>query len=217
MSVYPPLIEEQMRSFYESLSEKDRRRYAAVEAAQRGRGGLTCISEVLGCKRHTITQGLRDLQDPDARSQTRIRRKGGGGKPNDYPEATSILMRCDRGGRNGGRRVLFKVALQRFAEEIGWVIRVAHFPPYTSKYNPIDHRLFPPGHRVCQGVLFTGIKRVKELRAKATTKTGLRGRVHLLNKVYQTGRKVTREIKEQMRILFDADLPEWNYPLLPAE
>ncbi len=83
MSVYPPLIEEQMRSFYESLSEKDRRRYAAVEAAQRGRGGLTCISEVLGCKRHTITQGLRDLQDPDARSQTRIRRKGGGGKPRE--------------------------------------------------------------------------------------------------------------------------------------
>ncbi len=102
----------------------------------------------------------------------------------EYPEATSILMRCDRGGRNGCRRVLFKVALQRFAEEIGWVIRVAHFPPYTSKYNPIDHRLFPPGHRVCQGVLFTGIKRVKELMAKATTKTGLRGRVHLLNKVY---------------------------------
>ena len=61
MSVYPPLVEEQMRSFYESLSEKDRRRYAAVEAAKLGRGGITYLSEILGCKRHTITQGLREL------------------------------------------------------------------------------------------------------------------------------------------------------------
>lgn len=72
-------------------------------------------------------------------------------------------------------------------------------------------------HRACQGVIFTGIERVKALMAKTTTKTGLRVRVHILDKVYQTGRKVTREIKEQMRILFDDDLPEWNYQLLPAE
>ena len=83
MSIYPPLVEAQMRSFYESLSEKDRRRYAAVEAAKLGRGGITYMAEVLGCKRHTITQGLRDLQNPDALAQTRIRRKGGGRKPSE--------------------------------------------------------------------------------------------------------------------------------------
>ena len=135
----------------------------------------------------------------------------------DYPDATSILILCDSGGSNGCRSVLFKVDLQRFAEATGLVIRVAHFPPYTSKYNPIDHRLFPHVHRACQGVIFTCIERVKELMAKATTKTGLRVRVHILDKVYQTGRKATREIKDQMRILFDEDLPEWNYRLLPAE
>ncbi len=135
----------------------------------------------------------------------------------DYPDATSILILCDSGGSNGCRSILFKVDLQRFAEATGLGIRVAHFPPYTSKYNPIDHRLFPHVHRACQGVIFTGIERVKELMAKATTKTGLRVRVHILDKVYQTGRKVTREIKDQMRILFDEDLPQWNYRLLPAE
>lgn len=83
MSVYPPLVEEQMRSFYASLSEKDRRRYAAVEAAKLGRGGITYISAVLGCKRHTITQGLREVGDLDALTQTRIRREGGGRKPSE--------------------------------------------------------------------------------------------------------------------------------------
>lgn len=83
MSVYPPLVEAQMRSFYESLSEKDRRRYAAVEAAKLGRGGITYISEMLGCKRHTITQGLRELQNPDALGQTRIRQEGAGRKPSE--------------------------------------------------------------------------------------------------------------------------------------
>ena len=72
-------------------------------------------------------------------------------------------------------------------------------------------------HRACQGVIFTGIERVKELMTKATPKTGLRVRVHILDNVYQTGRKATREIKEQLRVLFDDDLPEWDYRLLPAE
>ena len=98
MSVYPPLVEEQMRSFYESLSEKDRRRYAAVEAAKLGRGGITYLSEMLGCKRHTITQGLRDLQDPDALTQTRIRRKGGGRKPSEetIPGLEGVFCKCWR-------------------------------------------------------------------------------------------------------------------------
>ena len=80
MSPYPPLIEAQMRSFYESLSEKDRRRYAAIEAHKLGRGGIVYIAAVLGCKRHTITHGLQEVGDPDALAQRRIRQEGGGRK-----------------------------------------------------------------------------------------------------------------------------------------
>ena len=65
---------------YESLSEKDRRRYAAIEAQKFGRGGFRYIARVLGCDRHTIAQGMQELTDPNALQQTRIRRAGGGRK-----------------------------------------------------------------------------------------------------------------------------------------
>jgi hypothetical protein len=72
-----------MRMFYHSLSEKDRRRYAAIEACKLGRGGLSYIARILSCDRHTITQGMQELTDPEALKQTRIRREGGGRKPCD--------------------------------------------------------------------------------------------------------------------------------------
>jgi hypothetical protein len=70
-----------MRMFYQSLSEKDRRRYAAIEARKLGRGGRSYIARVLSCDRHTIAQGMAELTDPEALKQTRIRRAGGGRKP----------------------------------------------------------------------------------------------------------------------------------------
>ena len=81
LSRYSPVIEAQMRAFYQSLSEKDRRRYAAVEVCKLDRGGLSYIANVLGCDRHTIAQGLQELTDPDALRQTRVRQEGGGRKP----------------------------------------------------------------------------------------------------------------------------------------
>lgn len=83
MPHYSPAIEAQMRMFYQSLSEKDRRRYAAIEARKLGRGGLSYIAHLLSCDRHTITQGMQELTDPEALKQTRIRRAGGGRKPCD--------------------------------------------------------------------------------------------------------------------------------------
>lgn len=81
MPRYSPAIEAQMRMFYQSLSEKDRRRYAAIEARKLGRGGLSDIARILNCDRHTIAQGMQELVDPEALKQTRIRREGGGRKP----------------------------------------------------------------------------------------------------------------------------------------
>ena len=81
MPRYSRAIEEQMQAFYHSLPEKDRRRYAAIEACKLGQGGISYIARVLACDRQTITQGLRELTDPEALQQTRIRRMGGGRKP----------------------------------------------------------------------------------------------------------------------------------------
>jgi hypothetical protein len=66
-----------------------------------------------------------------------------------YGTASSMLLLCDGGGSNGARQYLFKQDLQAWVNELGIEIRIAHYPPYTSKYNPIEHRLFPRLTRVC--------------------------------------------------------------------
>jgi hypothetical protein len=134
----------------------------------------------------------------------------------DYPTATSLLLLCDGGGSNRATTYLFKAELEKFAQETGLEVRVAHYPPYTSKYNPIEHRLFPHLTRACSGVILTSVELVKELMAKATTKTGLRVAVHIIDQIYETGRRVAADVKERIRLIFDEALPRWNYRLLPG-
>jgi hypothetical protein len=132
-----------------------------------------------------------------------------------YADADSLLVLCDGGGSNSARTYLFKQDLEQLAQALGIEIRVAHYPPYTSKYNPIEHRLFPHLTRACQGVIFTSVELVKTLMANTTTKTGLTVDVRVLDKVYATGRKVAATFKEQLRVVFDAQLPQWNYTIPP--
>ena len=99
-----------------------------------------------------------------------------------YPLATSILLLCDGGGSNSSRAYLFKECLQALSNELGIEIRIAHYPPYTSKYNPIEHRLFPHVSRVCEGVIFETVETVKDLMAgviKSDTSALLTGPVVL--------------------------------------
>jgi hypothetical protein len=132
-----------------------------------------------------------------------------------YPDATSLLILCDGGGSNNSRHYLFKQDLQALADELGLDIRIAHYPPYCSKYNPIEHRMFPHVTRACQGVVFESIELVKELMAGTTTTKGLQVTVKIIDKVYKTGRKVADDFKETMRIAFDQFLPQWNYTATP--
>jgi hypothetical protein len=69
-----------------------------------------------------------------------------------YPNATSILILMDGGGSNSSRHYIFKEDLQKLSNKLGIEIRIAHYPPYTSKWNPIEHRLFPHVTRAMQGV-----------------------------------------------------------------
>ena len=96
--------------------------------------------------------------------------------------------------------------------EIGIEIRIAHYPPYTSKYNPIEHRLFPHVTRACNG---QSINVVKAAIKQTSTKAGLSVLVTISDKVYQTGKKVTDGFKENMKIIFDDFLPKWNYYAIP--
>ena len=132
-----------------------------------------------------------------------------------YPQATSILGLCDGGGSNSSRHYIFKEDLQKLVDEIEVEIRIAHYPPYTSKYNPIEHRLYPHVTRVCQGVVFKGVELVKELMEKTKTIKGLTVTVNIIDKVYQTGRKATADFRENITIKFDKFLPKWNYTAVP--
>jgi Rhodopirellula transposase DDE domain len=133
----------------------------------------------------------------------------------DYPRAKKLLVLCDGGGSNSASMYLFKEDLQKLANRLGLEIRVAHYPPYCSKYNPIEHRLFPHLTRACRGVIFQTLKTVQYYMAKAETTTGLKVKVSILEKVYKTGRKYAAGFKKDMKIMFDKVLPKWNYRAVP--
>ena len=111
---------------------------------------------------------------------------------------------------------MFKEGLQNLSQRMGLEIRVAHYPPYTSKYNPIEHRLFPHVTRDCQGVILQTVEQVRYYMVKTQTTTGLNVLVNILDKVFATGKKVAKGFKKIMRILFDDFLPKWNYRAVPS-
>lgn len=132
-----------------------------------------------------------------------------------YPKALRLLILCDGGGSNAANRHVFKEALQALADCLGLEIRIAHYPPYCSKHNPIEHRLFPHITRACQGVVFHTVDIAKQFMEKAKTTTGLNVMVDILAGFYETGKKCATDFIENMRIAFDDFLPRWNYRALP--
>jgi hypothetical protein len=132
-----------------------------------------------------------------------------------YLRTRRLLILCDGGGSNSAMQYLFKEDLQRLADCLGLELRVAHYPPYCSKHNPIEHRVFPHITRACQGVIFHSVDVAKQFIERAKTTTGLRVTVGVLEKVYATGRKCAEGFKENMKIIFDEHLPRWNYRVIP--
>jgi hypothetical protein len=396
---YAPGIEQLLRQYYQSLSEKDRRRFAAVEALTLGHGGTTYISNILGCDPHTIQEGIRELKQlPDDPAGKRVRKAGGGRKKTEakhpeliqhvqhtikeriagdpmrddvlwtdltpqeiadrlhahgvcagprivrrlldtlglarrqiakvlpggdsphrdaqfrhlghliqeflaagnpvlsidtkkkeflgtlyrdgkvycqqalqafdhdfpslasgviiphgiydlarnhgwihvglsrdttafacdslrlfwhsdgrrlYPNASAILLLCDGGGSNSCHKHLFKEDLQDVVNDLAVPIRVAHYPAYCSKFNPIERRLFSHVTRACQGVLFDSLQTVLGLIQKTKTQQGLAVTVRVLDKLYEGGRTVSEAFKKHMPIVFDSVLPKWNYWAVP--
>lgn len=86
----------------------------------------------------------------------------------------------------------------------------------SSKYNPIEHRLFPHVGRACLGIIFKTPEQVRHYMTQTKTRTGLSVITNIVNKVYETGRKVVAGFKKTMRILFDTVLPRFNYRAIPT-
>lgn len=134
-----------------------------------------------------------------------------------YPNADSILLLADCGGSNSASKYIFKHDLQAVVNRIGVEIRVAHYPSYCSKYNPIERRFFPHVSRACTGMLFDTLERCVGLMRKATTSTGLKTTVNVMRRIYETGRNATESIKSAIRstVDFHEILPKWNYTIKP--
>ena len=132
-----------------------------------------------------------------------------------YRGAAEMLALFDSGGSSGCHAVRFKNELQRFADLTGVAVRVAHYPTHCSKYNPVEHRLFPHLTRVCQGVFLQSVEMVKGLMTKASTRTGLRVFVDVLDRFYEIGLTLPTFIRQKLHLRFDRLLPLWNYVVLP--
>ena len=128
-----------------------------------------------------------------------------------YPDARNILILCDAGGGNSYRHHAFKKALLTLAKEIGMDIIVCHYPPYSSKWNPIEHRLFCHVHQAMSGQMFSDYEFVKTLIEKTTTTKGLHVVVRINLTQYDTGIKTDKSEVDEKRIQRHPTIPDLNY------
>ena len=134
-----------------------------------------------------------------------------------YPGASRLLITADAGGSNGYRLRLWKLELQKLADETGLEIAVCHFPPGTSKWNKIEHRLFAAISQNWRGKPLVSHEVVVNLIGATTTATGLTVRPALDPNVYPAGLSVTDAEMETLYLRPDAFHGEWNYALLPRQ
>jgi transposase len=134
-----------------------------------------------------------------------------------YPKAGRLLITADGGGSNGTRCRLWKVELQGLADETGLRISVCHFPPGTSKWNKIEHRMFCHITENWRGRPLVSREVVVNLIGHTTTATGLAIRSELDEGSYPTGRQVSDEQMEGLSIKRDKFHGEWNYSILPRQ
>jgi hypothetical protein len=132
-----------------------------------------------------------------------------------YPEAKQLLITADSGGSNGARVRLWKVELQKLADETGLEISVCHLPPGTSKWNKIEHRLFSFISQNWRGKPLVSHQVIVNLIAATTTKTGLRVRAEIDPGKYPKGVKISDKQVATIRLERDQFHGEWNYTILP--
>ena len=132
-----------------------------------------------------------------------------------YRKARELTITADCGGSNGARVRLWKVELQRLADETGLMLHVHHYPPGTSKWNRIEHRLFCHITQNWRGRPLTDHVAVVELIGATTTKAGLKVECALDTRTYQKGIKVSDAEMKRLDITGDTFHPEWNYTIRP--
>jgi Rhodopirellula transposase DDE domain len=130
-----------------------------------------------------------------------------------YPDAETMLLLCDGGGSNASAHYIVKQDLVKLAKILKINILVAHYPPYCSKWNPIEHRLFSQITHTWSGVALKNIEYVKNLTNTTTTRTGLKVITSINSKQYFNKREVSQKFRDNIEnyVTFDDKRPKWNY------
>ncbi len=133
----------------------------------------------------------------------------------NYPDADRILICADGGGSNGSRNRLWKYSLQRFSDKTGLEIHVCHYPPGTSKWNKIEHRMFSYISSNWRGRPLESYEAIINLIGSTTTKKGLKIKAKLDKRRYKTGRKISDEEFSNINLIKNKILSQWNYSISP--
>jgi len=132
-----------------------------------------------------------------------------------YPQATELLITADGGGSNSSRSRLWKIDLQKLSNETGLTIKVCHFPPGTSKWNKIEHRLFSFISQNWRSKPLVSHEVIINLIASTTTDKGLKVKCRLDTSQYQKGIKLSDKELEKIKLIKDKFHGEWNYKIIP--
>jgi len=133
-----------------------------------------------------------------------------------YPDARHVLIEADSGGSNSARSRVWKYHIQeKLADAFGLTVTVCHYPSGTSKWNPIEHRLFSEITKTWQGCPLRSFEILRSYLENTTTQTGLRVRAHIITTMYKTGEKVLDADMATLNIQYHEVCPQWNYTIYP--
>lgn len=133
-----------------------------------------------------------------------------------YPCASQLLIEADSGGSNSARSRGWKYHLQtKIADRFGLSVTVCHYPTGTSKWNPIEHRLFSEISKTWQGCPLRSFNLVLHYLRQTTTQTGLKVQAHLVTSTYHTGEQVSNDAMATLNIQYHEVCPQWNYTIFP--
>ncbi len=188
---YSEMLEDKIEKVLSILNERQKRLYLAMEAEEIGHGGVLIVSKASNVSRKTIIKGKKELHEFKKKDRTGI------------------------AGSNGYRIKLWKTELQKLANEIKMEITVCHFPPGTSKWNKIEHRLFCHITMNWKGIPLEDYETVVQLIGAVKTKGGLKVKALLDLNEYEKGKVVADEELKNISIKGHKFHPEWNYTIKP--
>lgn len=135
-----------------------------------------------------------------------------------YPNARTLVILCDGGGSNSSSHRIVKQDLMDLANRLGIRLLVVHYPPYCSKFNPIEHRLFSQITRSWSGAPLMSLQNAADRAAMTSTKKGLKVLVHINSKTYDIQRPIEESFQKRLarQVVFAPELGKWNYLVKPA-